>query len=71
VGLKKGLGFAKLPCCSCMIVRNDLEKIHHESDCIMRNQITHEQQCTEIENAAIATRYILSVNYGMVWPISF
>jgi hypothetical protein len=67
-GFKEGVGFAKLPCRSCMIVRNDLENIHHESDCILRNQITHEQQCTEIESAALlssAARDILSVNYGI------
>jgi hypothetical protein len=48
-GLKEGVGFARLPCRSCMIVRTDQETIHHESNCILRNQIIHEQHVLQIE----------------------
>lgn len=67
-GFKEGVGFAKLPCRSCMIVRTDLETIHHESDCILRNQIMHEQQVLQIENAAEisqAAKDTMSSNYGI------
>lgn len=38
-GFKEGVGGAKLPCRTCMIVRDDLESIHHESGCTLRNSI--------------------------------
>ena len=67
-GFKEGVGFARLPCRSCMIVRTDLETIHHESDCILRNNIIYGQQVLEIENAAEisqAAKDTVSINYGI------
>ena len=67
-GLKEGVGFARLPCRSCMIVRTDQETIHHESNCILRNQIIHEQHVLQIENASEisqASKDTMSSNYGI------
>jgi hypothetical protein len=39
-----------------MIVRNDLENIHHGYDCTLRDKIMHEQQVLEIESASKISR---------------
>lgn len=37
-GFKEGVGFANLPCRSCMISRDSLDEIHQESECILREK---------------------------------
>lgn len=66
-GFKEGVGFAKLPCRSCMIQKDDLNKIHHESECQMRDKICHERHVMEVENPeqSLATRDSLSTKYGV------
>jgi hypothetical protein len=66
-GFKEGVGGAKLPCRSCLIVRNDLESIHHESDCVLRNMNLHEDNVMQIENVdiTVAIRDSLSKSFGV------
>ncbi|KAK4017277.1 hypothetical protein OUZ56_032224 [Daphnia magna] len=41
-GFKEGVGFANLPCRSCMTHKDQLETIHREANCIMRDKISHQ-----------------------------
>lgn len=65
---KEGVGAANLPCRSCMIIRNDLETIHLESDCILRDKISHEAQVSQIEcaeNQTAAQKDSISTRFGV------
>ncbi len=66
-GFKEGVGFANLPCRSCMIHRDDLETIHHESACVMRDKNSHQLQVAQIENKeeTQAGREALSKKFGI------
>ena len=69
-GFKEGVGAANLPCRSCMIKRNDLESVHLEFHCTLRDQLSHEIQVAELENAneskaKAAQRDAISSGYGI------
>ena len=66
-GFKEGVGFANLPCRSCMIRKDELKNVHHESDCHMRDKVSHERHVAEVENLgeSQAVRESLSTKYGV------
>lgn len=66
-GFKEGVGFANLPCRTCMIHRDQLNEIHRESNCILREKISHENQVKEIEECSRTqtARDLLSSRYGV------
>ena len=66
-GFKGGVGAATLPCRSCMIIRNELETIHLESDCILREKMSHETQVSQLEsdNQTAAQKDSISTRYGV------
>ncbi|EFX68773.1 hypothetical protein DAPPUDRAFT_114228 [Daphnia pulex] len=66
-GFKEGVGAAKLHCRSCLIDRDDIEFIHLESNCVLRNKDTHEVHVLQIENVELTSveREGLSTTYGV------
>jgi hypothetical protein len=66
-GFKEGVGFASFPCRSCMIPRDSLDEIHHESECNLREKISHEKQVKEVENEGLTktARDAVSTRYGV------
>lgn len=66
-GFKEGVGFANLPCRSCLIHRNNLDEIHLKSGCVLRDKITHESQVKSIEreDQSKSARDSLSSLYGV------
>nr|CAH0100522.1 unnamed protein product [Daphnia galeata] len=66
-GFKEGVGAAKLHCCSCLIDHDDIELIHLESNCVLRNKDTHEVHVLQIENVEFTSveREGLSTTYGV------
>lgn len=66
-GFKEGVGFAKSPCRTCTIHRDNLETIHCEIDCILRDKLSHEKQVLELEivDQTQAARDDLSCQYSV------
>ncbi|XP_045034735.1 uncharacterized protein LOC123475769 isoform X1 [Daphnia magna] len=66
-GFKEWVGFAKSPCRTCTIHRDNLETIHCEIDCILRDKLSHEKQVLELEivDQTQAARDALSCQYGV------
>ncbi len=66
-GFKEGVGAAKLHCRSCLIDRDDIELIHLESNCVLRDKDTHEVHVLQIENVELTSveREGLSTTYGV------
>jgi hypothetical protein len=66
-GYKEAVGFTNLSCRCCMMKKDELENIHHERDCTLRNKDSHENYVLEIENPeqTKAFRESLSTKYGI------
>lgn len=70
-GFKEGVGAANLPCRSCTIKRNDLDRVRLEFNCTLRDKLSHEIQVAELENAnessaaTAAQRDAISSGYGI------
>ena len=66
-GFKEGVGFANLPCRTCMTHKDHLDTIHHESQCIIRDKVSHEFQVRQVENPdeTKVVRDALSSKFGV------
>ena len=66
-GFKEGVGFANLPCRTCMTHKDHLDTIHHESQCIIRDKVSHELQVRQVENPdeTKVVRDALSSKFGV------
>lgn len=70
-GFKEGVGRATRPCRRCMVHREEMNLIHHESDCELRSKNQHQQHLTELlesENLSKTARDALSASFGVNGP---
>jgi hypothetical protein len=64
-GFKEGVGGAARPCRTCEIKKSDMQNVHFASECVLRDEIEHQERVVELKSVSQPTRKYWSQEWGI------